>query len=122
MVSDDVPVAIIKSRLKSANNTVEGKHWQEALQSLLQKRIQASLLMVRLVWELTKDSMMAAKIATTEHIHGITRWGCYDDCVKAFHTHCFDLAQVSLPPLYYGSDKYENSFWSCEGDSSHSWC
>ncbi|XP_069947465.1 legumain [Cherax quadricarinatus] len=93
MVSDDVPVAIIKSRLKSANNTVEGKHWQEALQSLLQKRIQASLLMVRLVWELTKDSMMAAKIATTEHIHGITRWGCYDDCVKAFHTHCYDLAQ-----------------------------
>ncbi|KAK8753201.1 hypothetical protein OTU49_003226 [Cherax quadricarinatus] len=93
VASDDVPVAILKSRVRSAASALEKQHWKEALKSLLLNRVHVRSVMQSLVSEMTGNQVVTTMITAKDHSHDISRWDCYQDSVRTFHTHCFDLSQ-----------------------------
>lgn len=53
--------------------------------------------MWELAWEVTGDEKLAMNMVSGRHEHhDIIRWPCYMDAVRIVHTHCINLAQVSL--------------------------
>ncbi|XP_069947483.1 legumain [Cherax quadricarinatus] len=94
VVSYDVPVAVLKSRIRAAVNPLEEQDWKVTLESLLLNRVHVRSVMQRLVREVTgNDQVMTTMITAKDHNHDISRWDCYQDSVRTFHTQCFDLAQ-----------------------------
>ncbi|XP_045622225.1 legumain [Procambarus clarkii] len=91
--SYDVPLAILKSRIKSAATPDEEQHWKEELTALRLNRGLVRFVMERLVREVTGVQATANMITSREHYHGISRRSCYEDSVRTFHDHCFDLAE-----------------------------
>nr|XP_027236601.1 legumain-like [Penaeus vannamei]XP_027236602.1 legumain-like [Penaeus vannamei] len=91
--SPDVPVAILKSRIRRAKEVAEVDALKEELRHLRMNRVIVKVAMTRIISHVAGGAPRMASLLVASGNHTITRWPCYTASVRAFHDHCFHLAK-----------------------------